>query len=354
MNVNNVLIAVLKKNYQILEQILHRNEEKEGKHALEIKAREARDREIAEKFQNEEWEISKLEQLKRIEIDRQIEDEQWESDELKKIEKEAKDRKSELERLRVAAREFEEANRLMKAEEEEIAQLKRVLAAKENNRRSDNIQARSSEKKSSRQEDDVYEEEEEEWEGNFIVETASSEEEDELPVRRSSMASGSPKRRLVAVDSTDDDEEDLHALRYSRVTRRTAARRKLSSASLPEDDLDLRSAKARTARRNLSSAPLPTEDDYTDVDDDHAPPPPRKSPNAIRKPQTSRNVDDLRAQFQGFTPTRMGLGSPYRSRSGSNSRSGSPIYIPPAGVHIVNTIISNAGNDTSVKKIYRK
>jgi hypothetical protein len=45
----------------------------------EIKAREARDREISEKFQDEQWEISKLEQLK--EINRH---EQWQSDELKK------------------------------------------------------------------------------------------------------------------------------------------------------------------------------------------------------------------------------------------------------------------------------
>jgi hypothetical protein len=142
-------------------------EEWEEKHALEITAR---DREIAEKFQE-------LEQLKQVEINRQTEDKRWHSDELKKIE--TKDRKSELDRLRVAARELEEANRLMKAEEEEIAQLKRAPAAKEDNRRSNNIHARSSVKKISRQEDEVVEEEDEEWE-------ASSKEEEERSVRRSS------------------------------------------------------------------------------------------------------------------------------------------------------------------------
>ena len=394
MNINDVLLRVLKKNDQISEQLQHRNEEEdEAKLALEIEAREARealDREIAEKFQNEEWEISKLEQLKRIEIDRQIEDEQWQSDELKKIEKEAKDRKSELERLRVAARELEETNRLVKAmkEEEEIAQLKRVLAAKEDNRRSNNIREQSSEKKkSSRKEDHVYEEENEEWGGSFIVEGASSEEEDEQPVRTSSKgkrnASGSPKKRLVAVDSTDD-EEDLQSMS----SRLRTARRKLSSASLPGDDSkSMRSAKARMARRNVSSASLrvqETEDDSTDEEDDYIPSPPRKGRMPNRKHQTSSgNVDDLMSQFQG-------LGNPHRSRSGSGSksRSGSPMYMPgmhsnpyfpayggsfppPVGPYgygvampgavlnsgignIVSSIISNVGNDNSINQGYRK
>ena len=53
----------------------------------------------------------------------------------KRIEKETKDRKLELERLRVAARELEETNRLTKAEEE----------LKQDNRQSNKIQARLSE-----------------------------------------------------------------------------------------------------------------------------------------------------------------------------------------------------------------
>jgi hypothetical protein len=244
----------------------------------------------------------------------------------------------------------------MKAEEE-IAQLKQALAAKEDNQGSSKTRGRLSEKRSSRQEVRVYEEDDDEWEGNFIVEEASSEEEVELPVRRARgsnakrKASGSPKRRLVPMDSTDDEGEDLQFLRSSRLR---TSRRKLSSASHSEEDFkpeSTRSAKARMARRDLSSASLhvqDTEDDYTDT-----PLPPRKSPKSKRKPQTSSgNADDLMAQFQ-FMP--MGMGSP--RRNGSNSRSGLPIYIggnpyiptyggsisPPVGPYgtIVNSGVGN-------------
>ena len=335
MNVNDVLMRVMKKDDLTSEEILRRNEE--VKPVTEMKTRDARDREIAENFQQEEWEISMLEQLKQIEMNRQTEDEQWRSDELKRIEKETKDRKSELERLRVAARELQEANRLMEAEEEKIAQLKRALAAKEDNRQSNRIRrARSSEEnlRSSRQED---EEENKEWEGNFTLEEATSEEEDERPVRRSSKAkrsaSGSAKRLPVAAEDSTDDEEDLQPFRSSSSRLRTA-RRKLSGASLPEEDLhstSMRSAnlKVRIPRRNVSSASLriqETDDDYTDTDEDEeddSPSPSRKSPKVRRKPQTlsislPRQVDDLMTRFQGLTP--VGLDS--------DSRSGSPIYVP--------------------------
>ena len=157
MNINDVLIRVLKKDEQTSdsEQILHRNEKEEkhpqeimaheardweyaeklqnkSEHRVEIQLREVRDREIAEKMQKK-WEEeehglergekfwdSKREEKYALEVrDREIaekfqkeEDEQWHSDELKKIAKETKDRKLELERLRVA--------------EERIAQLKPV------------------------------------------------------------------------------------------------------------------------------------------------------------------------------------------------------------------------------------
>jgi hypothetical protein len=284
----------LKKD-QITEQKLHRNEE--AKHALEIS--DGRDQEIAEQSQEEKWE---LEQLEQVEIDRQTEDQRWYSDysdELKRIEKKAKDRKSELERLRAAACALEEANRLKIAEEEEIAQLKRALAAEEDNRRSNKIRARSSEKKSTRQED-------EEWEGNFIAEEVS-EEEEERPVRRGSRlkrnALGSPKRW----DSTDEDEEDLQPMR---------------------------SAKARMARRDPSSTSLrfqETECDSPEEEDDSAPPPSRKSPKVKRNPQiSSRTVplphilEGLTTHFQEFMP--MGPGSP------SWSGPGSPMYMMP-GMH---------------------
>jgi hypothetical protein len=166
----------------------------------------------------EEWE---LEQLTRVEINRQTDNERWLSDELKKIEKETEDRKSELERLRVAVHELEEAKRLMKAEEEEIAQLKRALSAvKKDNRQSNKIRARPSEKQSSREEDGVDSEE------------AVSEKEEEQPMRRSSKvkknASGSLKRWLVAVeDFTDDDEEDLHSM-----SMRNAEARRIRSEAI--------------------------------------------------------------------------------------------------------------------------
>jgi hypothetical protein len=439
MNINDVLLRVLKKNDQLSEQILHRNEEEEEeKHALEIlareaiMAREARDREMAEKFQKEEWEITKLEQLKQVEDERwenevrdremaekfsKEEDERLHSDELKKLEKETKNRKLELERLRVAARELEETNRLMKAEEE-IVRLKRELAAKEDNRQTNKIQARLTEKKSFRHEL-VEDEEDEEWGGDFVVEAASEEEEEERPVTRRGSSkikrsvSGSPRSRLVAVEySTDDDDDDMQSLSSSN-SRLGAARRKLSSASLPAEDfrsMSMRSAKARMARGNVSSASLRVEDNCTDTDEEDDYAPPRKNPKVQRKTQTSSgkspkakhrpqtsspgthprsNVDDLMAQFEGFTP--MGLGSnPHRSRSRSNSRSSSPIYTPgvnsnpyfpayggsssfppPIGPYgygvgmpgsvinsgvgnIVSSIISNVGNDNSVNRSYRE
>ena len=107
MNIKDVLIRVLKKNDQLSEPILHRNEEDEVKHTL------ARNQEI-----------SKLKQLKQVEINCQTKDERSHSNELKRIEKETNERKSELECLRAAARELKEANRLKEAEEEEIARLK--------------------------------------------------------------------------------------------------------------------------------------------------------------------------------------------------------------------------------------
>ena len=139
MNINEVLTQVLKKDERILEQILHLNDddelEEKPERALEIIAREARNREMSEK-----------------------------ADELKKIEKEIEDRKLELERLRLVARMLEKANRLMKAEEE-IAQLKRALADKEDNRQleGNKILTRSSEKKCFGHELGD-EEEDEEWE----------------------------------------------------------------------------------------------------------------------------------------------------------------------------------------------
>ena len=139
MNINDVLIRVLKKDKQTSEQILHRNEAEEEnlKHAPEVI-----DREYARKLPEDKHSLETI--APESSRDREMIAEK--SDELKKIEKEIKDQKSELERLQVATREREEANRLM--EEEIGAQLREL----EDNRQSNKIQARSSGKKSFRHE----------------------------------------------------------------------------------------------------------------------------------------------------------------------------------------------------------
>jgi hypothetical protein len=192
MNINDVLIRVLKKDEQISQQTLHRNEEE--KHPPEIIAREARDREYAEKLQKE-WEeehglgilAEKFWKEKHaLEVrDREIaekfqkeEEERWHSDKFKEIEKETK---LELESLRVAA-ELEKKIlnwRLMKAEEE-IAQLKRALAPREDNRRCNKIQAQSSSR--------LFFEFDEDEEGDFIA----NEEERLVPLRRLAVSSVIP------------------------------------------------------------------------------------------------------------------------------------------------------------------
>jgi hypothetical protein len=194
-------------------------------------------------------------------------------------------------------------------------------------------------------------------------------EEEERPVRRScKVKRDAPRRRPVAVvDSTDDDEEDLLSLRSSSSRLRTARRKLLHSTST-------KSVKVRTARRKLLNA------SNTDREDDYAPSPSRKSPKVRRRPQTSsgslsRYEDDLISRFQGFTP--MGPDSPrsglpiYMPGTGMFSNPYFPTYGPPfpppsplgpygydvgmpgpifnaGGGNIINSTISNVGNDNSV------
>jgi hypothetical protein len=146
MNINDVLIRVLKKDEQTSEQILHRNEEEgkhpqeiiardreyaeklqdESEHPVEIQMREARDREIAEKMQKK-WEEEQIaekfwEEKHALEVrDREIaeefqkeEDERWHSDELKEIEKATKD-------LEIAEKFWEEKHAL-EVRDREIAE----------------------------------------------------------------------------------------------------------------------------------------------------------------------------------------------------------------------------------------
>jgi hypothetical protein len=374
MNINDVL----KKDEQNSKQILHRNEEEEEEeeeemhpqeiivhdseardreyaqkmrnesaHPVEIRMREAQDREYAQKLQNEWkeehgeiaekfWEEKHAREVQDREMAEKMqkeEDEKGHSDKLKKETKEL-----ERDRLRVAARELEEVNRLMKAEEE-IVRLRRKLAAKDS-------QEQWSKKKNFRLEDEVDEEEEEE--GDFIANEAFPIDEEErfVPVRR----------RYTVAARTD-----------ASGSRKSA----MASLRMPPQETDLR---------------VDSTDEFGLLDyvSDHAPSPSGTLPH---------NVD---AQIQNFT--RMGLG-PYGSGSNSGSRSGSLLGSPisyNSGVHsnpyfptnggsssssispptgpygygvgmpgpgsvvtsgsnnVVNSTISNVGNDNSVKKVYRK
>jgi len=145
-----------------------------------------------------------------------------------------------------------------------------------------------------------------------------------------------------------------------------------------EEELPKKS-KMRTARGKLSRTSSSYEGTDDQSTDDEKPPPPKKSPKVARKPQVPpgsplHEVDDLLAQFQGFG-TPLG-GSPHGSGPSS------PLYYPPYGSplppsmvpygygygygggvpgsvvntgvgNITSSIISNVGNDNSVRKVYR-
>ena len=260
-----------------------------------------------------------------------------------------KDRQSELERLRAAVRAVETANRLKREEEDEIAELRRTIAA---GRRSITPQVQpSKDKTSSTQKDDSELEEDEKKERR-------RKKEDELG-RKTNNPDRSPKRPHRASEAYTDDEKELHRI-----------------------------LKTRTARQKLSSSPLHFEETEEDLStDEEKSPPAKKGPKVSRKPQIPpgslpREVDDLMAQFQGFgTPLGSARSSPHGSRSGSPmyySPYGSPLppSMPPnsygygygygygggvpgtivnTGVgNVTNTIVSNVGNDNSVQKVYRK
>lgn len=414
MNINDVLMQLMRKNDQLSEQILHRNEEEDFKRALEVTALEATDREEA-RIRTENA-ITVLDRMKQVEIDHQAGDERWHSDELKRIEEETRHRQSELERLRA----IEIANRLKKAQDEEIAELRRKIAANEDSQRSTMIQVQSSTKKGNRPR--IEDSEEEEWRGTVLVEAATSEEEEEVrqPVRKNSKVkmnpSKSPSRRSVTLDSADDNDENSRSSNSRiKTARRTSSKtfrvQETEEGSTDEDLRSLRSSKVKTARQKSSKASLRVEESEEEfTDDDYEPPPPRKNPKVNRSSKTKaarreetedestydeedyvpppprknskvngpprsssgspfREVDDLMAQIHGFTAS--GLG-----RSGSNSRPRSPMYPPQYGSpfsppygygigvpgaivnsgvgNITNTTISNVGNNNSIRKVYRK
>ena len=311
-----------------LSKLLRDRNGEDIKRTLEITACEARDLEKTEKIHERELKVVKKistpEHLKQPETDHQSEDEQEHPKELKKREK-GKDRQSELEQLRAAVRAL--------SEEEEIVELRRKIAA---GRRSTMPQAQPSKKKGNSTQEDEFEDEKD-W---------RRKEERKTNPRRS------PTGPHGVLEAFTDDEDESH-----------------------------RRSKMRTAQRKVSSTQPHFEETDDQPTDEEKSPPPKKGPKVARKPQTppdSHELDDLIARFQRFSTP---LGSPHGSRSGSPmyySPYGSPL--PPSmapdgygygygygygggvpgtfvntGVgNITGTIISNVGNDNSVKKVYRK
>jgi hypothetical protein len=382
---------------KLSEQIRYRNGQ-DIKRVLQITAHEARELEETESIQEQELKvvkkISTLEHLNQLEIDHQTEDGREHSEELKKRAK-GKDRQSDLERLRAAARAVQMANRLKKAEEEEMAELRRIIAA---GGRNSMPQAQPSKNKRSYTQEDESEDEKD-W---------RRKEQEELGRKANSRRSPA---RPHGAESFTDDEEPL-----GKSKMRTARHGALESSTDDEEESP-RKSKTRKARRKLSRTPPHSEESEDQSTDAEKSPPPNKGPKIARKPQNppgspprDGDVDDLMAQFQRFgTP----LGSsPHGSRSGSpmyyppygyplpssmapngyggsvpgtspqGSGTSSPMYYPPYGYpsplsmapnggygggvpgpgsvvntgvgNITNSVVQNVGNDNSVKKVYRK
>ena len=342
MNINDVLLQILRKNDQLSEQILHRNEEADLNRAPESTARSTRDHEMAEKINEEE--IPELGGPTQVEISHHVdsEDERWDFDELERIEKEARDRQSELKRLRASAKEIETAKRLKKAQEE-IAKLRQKTGHEEDNRRT-TIQGESSKRKNSPKR---YKREEERG-GDVTIEIITEDDVEGRPAKRSSKArrkpSKSPKKQPVTLEESSDD--SVEVLESPEILRR-----KLSGISLRVED---------------------TEDESSDddelEDDRHS----RMGPKVNRKPHNSsrnplRDADDLMAQMNGFMPFGWNShgGSSMYTRNTHCDPYLSTLWVEPcafSGLGIVNSglgnlttaTISNIGNDNSVKKVYRK
>jgi len=286
------------------EQIRYRNGE-DDKRVLEVTARQARDPEETESIHEQETKIS---HLKQFEID-----EREHSEELKKSE----DRRSELERLRADVRALEMANRLKKAEEEEILELRRKIAA---SRRNTFPQAQPSKNKRS---------------STSLDESENEKAEEESERKANPRESTGGLDTVLETFTNDDSEEPL--------------------------------------RRKLSNSPPHFEETENQSTDEEKSPPPKKSPKGA--PKADSQVDDLMAQFQKFVAN---LGSiPHGSRSSSQMYYppyGSPL--PPSVVpngygngygvvpetrtvinstirNISNSNLSNIGNNNSDQKFYR-
>lgn len=234
--------------------------------------------------------------------------------------KKKKDRRLELERLRADVRALE------MAEEEEILELRRKIAAA--NRRNT------------------------------------------LP-----MAQPSKNKRSTTLLDAFEDEREEEELERKANPRRSPGGPHRTSETFTDDDSEVeppRRSKMKSAGRKLSSTPPQNEDAENQSTDEENSPPPKTSPKVAGKPDTPQ-VDDLMAQFQRFV-----------SHLGSNPHGshGSPMYYPPYGSppptpvpnnygygygyggvapgraiinstigKITNSNVSNIGNDNSV---YRK
>ncbi|KAF8806020.1 hypothetical protein BYT27DRAFT_7294516 [Phlegmacium glaucopus] len=247
---------LIRKNDQLSDQILHRNEEEDIKCSQEITTCEYMDQEEAERIHREKLktvkEFSVVERLDPAEADRaerRHTDDRWYTDELRKIEKEAIYRHLELELLRTAASVVDLAHRLKKAQEE-ISQLKQKIVADQDGRRSTLVQ-------SSKRRVTGHKTGGGGWRGNVVVE-GEEEEEAGRPVRRSSSRSRakrnpskSPKRWLVLSSDSTDDVEDFQTLRSSKI--RTVGR-KLSRTST-EDESEAKDCQLEMERlRRAASA----------------------------------------------------------------------------------------------------
>ena len=282
MNINEVLGQLVKKGDQLSEQLSHLNDNEDH---------EARYWKQADDIYCEEESktVKEIPEPRRVKHDIQAQAEDF--DKLKKNHEEMIDRQSGVERLRVAV---EKAKLLKKAQDEEIAKLKRKIAAGEDNQRHATIQAQSSkEKKSQRRQDEA--EVEDERRVNLmpmVAEENTLEGEVQQPVRRS------PKVMNTSKASRREDMDDIRSLNSKlRTTRLTP-----SNTSRHVEETEEESPEEESP-----------EKESTAEEAEYKPPRPRRNPKVNRKPQSPssasprHDVDDQwRNQFQGFASSGMG------------------------------------------------
>ena len=161
-----------------------------------------------------------------------------------------------------------------------------------------------------------------------------------------------------------EDKEDWRGKEEDELRRNTNPHRSptgphgVLEAFTDDDEGPLRRSKMRTAQQKVSSTPLHFEETEDQPIDEEKSPPPKKGPNVARKPQIppgspSHEVDDLMVRFR--RPLTSDHGSSFNSPMYYGYGGGVPGTVVNTGVgNITGTIISNVGNDNSVKKVNRK